>query len=164
MASLSQSSARFGVVVAGQHRRQLVHAARQVGQEAPHLRQRVGLVHGLVVHQRALAVRLVAAQLVLVDLHAVGLAHHVRPGGHDLGLVAHQHREVRRQHLDRALPGAGAQRHAHHRHGVQQRLAGQVVYSGILVPPICISSLTLPPAESTSRTSGMRSWCARRSM
>jgi hypothetical protein len=42
--------------------------------------------------------------------------------------------------------------------------AGQVVYSGILVPPICISSLTLPPAESTSRTSGMRSWCARRSM
>ncbi len=43
-------------------------------------------------------------------------------------------------------------------------LAGQLGYSGILVPPSCISSLTLPPAESTSRTSGKRNWCAMRSM
>ena len=43
-------------------------------------------------------------------------------------------------------------------------LAGQLGYSGILVPPICIKSLTLPPAESTNRTKGMRSWCAMRSM
>ena len=108
------------VVGGGQHRRGVEHAARQVAQEALHLRQRVGLVHRLVVHQRALAVHQVPAQGVLVDGLAIGLQHHMGPCRHHLRLLAHHHRKVRGQHLDRALPGAGAQSHADHRHGLQQ--------------------------------------------
>jgi hypothetical protein len=106
----------------------------------------------------------VAAELVLVDLHAIGLAHHVRAGGHHLGLLAHQHREMRGQHLDRPLAHAGPRATPTTGTVRSKSLAGQVGYSGILVPPICISSLTLPPAESTRRTSGMRNCQARRSM
>jgi hypothetical protein len=108
------------VVGGRQHRRGVEHAARQVAQEALHLGQRVGLVHRLVVHQRALAVHQVPAQGVLVDGLAIGLQHHMGPRRHHLRLLAHHHRKVRGQHLDRALPGAGAQRHADHRHGFQQ--------------------------------------------
>ena len=108
-------------VVAGHGARgQRVRARGQVAQEAAHLGQGIGLVDGLVVHERALAVHLVAAQVVLVDVDAVGLLDHRRPGREDLGLVTHHDREVRQQHLDRAQAGAGAQRHADHRHGLQQ--------------------------------------------
>ena len=108
------------VVGGGQHRCGVEHAARQVAQEALHLRQRVGLVHRLVVHQRALAVHQVPAQRVLVDGLAIGLQHHMGPGGHHLCLPAHHHREVRGQHLDRTLPRAGSERHADHRHRLEQ--------------------------------------------
>ena len=63
-------------------------AARQVAEELAHLAQRIGLVHRLVVDQGALAVHLVATQVILVDGDAVGLLDHRRAGREDLRLVA----------------------------------------------------------------------------
>jgi hypothetical protein len=109
-----------GVVGGLQHRGGVEHAAWQVAQKAAYLIQRVGLVFGFVVYQRALAVHQVTAQFVLVDVLCIGLFYNMWPGGHHLGLFPHHHGEVRRQHLDGTLPCASAQRYAHHGHGFEQ--------------------------------------------
>ena len=108
------------IVTGAQHRRRVKSTARQVAQEALHLRQRIDFIHRLVVHQRALALHQVTTELVLVDGLPIGLQHDVRPGGHYLRLLAYHDGEVRGQHLDRSLPGAGAQRDTDYRHSFQQ--------------------------------------------
>ena len=119
MSVSSSSSRRSAGSVARRDRRRLVDARRQVRQEAPGHRHRLLLGLGEVVDRAVAAVDLPAAEVLLGDVVAHGVADDRRAGDEQLGDVAHHHREVAEHGLGRADADDAAEQHVDDRHGGQ---------------------------------------------
>ena len=106
----SSSSRRADRVAARGDRRRLPGAARQVGQEAPQLIERVVLVGRLVVDRAGARLRAGAAELLLVGRLAHGRGDDRRPGDEELGAAAHDDAEVAEDDARGAEPRAWPER------------------------------------------------------
>ena len=109
MASSSSSRRSTGSLHGGDRRR-LPGAARQVGQEAPQLIERVVLVGGLVVDRAGARLRARAAERLLVGRLAHGRGDDRRPGDEQLGAAAHDDAEVAEDDARGAEPGTWPER------------------------------------------------------
>ena len=105
-----------GIGGSSAHRRRLVDARRQVRQEAARLRHRLLLGLGEVVDRAVAAVDVPAAEVLLGDVVAHGVADDRRTGDEQLGDVAHHHREVAEHGLGRADADDAAEQHVDDRH------------------------------------------------
>ena len=106
----SSSSRRVHRVAARGDRRRLPRAARQVGEEAPQLIQRVVLVGGLVVDRAGARLGAGAAERLLVGRLAHGRRDDRRAGDEELGAAAHDDAEVAEDDARGAEPGARPER------------------------------------------------------
>ena len=98
-------------IVAVEHRRQLMHIRRQIGEEPPNLLHRVRLVRRVVVdHAAAPRMDLVAAEFLLAQLLAHRALDQRRPTSEHLRGPTHHHRKMRGWHLGRGQPRDRAQR------------------------------------------------------
>ena len=112
----SSSSRRSDRIAARGDRRRLPRAARQVGQEAPQLIQRVVLVGRLVVDRAGARLGAGAAERLLVGRLAHGRGDDRRPGDEELGAAAHDDAEVAEDDARGAEPGARPERGGDDRH------------------------------------------------
>ena len=80
------------------------------------MRHRLLLGLGEVVDRAVAAVDVPAAEVLLGDVVAHGVADHRRPGDEELGDVAHHHREVAEHRLGGADADDAAEQHVDHRH------------------------------------------------
>ncbi len=128
-----------GRVVAGQHRRQLVHAARQIGQEPPGQRERGVLGVGEPLDGAVAAVHLRAAERFLGQVLAGAAAHYRWPGREQLAEILDQDGQMRHNEPPGAKAHRGAQAQGDYRddrqvvdHGVPGGVDRHVGVPGVL--------------------------------
>ena len=96
-------------VGAGQHRRQFVHAARQVGQEAAGQRERGVLGVGEPLDRAVAAVHVRAAKLGFGQVFTGAAVHHRRTGREQLAEIFHHNGQMRHDQAPSAKADRGAQ-------------------------------------------------------